>query len=79
MKLLVTVDSIEDGFAALLLRNDSGETPLGVFQASVLPAGTAAGDILSLHFEPEPEETAAAKQRVAELRGRLKGRDRNHL
>ncbi|HJJ72557.1 MAG TPA: hypothetical protein O0X95_05325 [Methanocorpusculum sp.] len=33
--------------------------------------GVAEGDILSLHFEVEPEETEAARKRVAEIRKRL--------
>ncbi|HJJ76076.1 MAG TPA: hypothetical protein O0W80_02955 [Methanocorpusculum sp.] len=33
--------------------------------------GVAEGDILSLHFEAEPEETEAARKRVAEIRKRL--------
>ena len=33
--------------------------------------GVAEGDILSLHFEAELEETEAARKRVAEIRKRL--------
>ncbi len=48
MKLLVTVDEIENNKAALLLRCPAGERPLGVFALKNLPADTAVGDILSL-------------------------------
>ena len=71
MKLLVTVDSVEGDLANLLLRREDDERPLGVFPLAALPDGVAAGDILSLHFEAEPEETEAARKRVAEIRKRL--------
>ena len=74
MKLLVTVDSIEGDLANLLLRREDEERPLGVFPLAALPEGVAAGDILSLHFEAEPEETEAAGKRVAEIRKRLLSR-----
>ena len=74
MKLLVTVDSVEGDLANLLLRREDDERPLGVFQLASLPDGVAAGDILSLHFEAEPEETEAARKRVAEIRKRLLSR-----
>ena len=48
MKLLVTVDKIENNKAALLLRESERERPLGVFSLESLPAGIKAGDILSL-------------------------------
>ena len=70
MKLLVTVGSIEGDLANLLLRGEE-ERPLGVFPLSALPAGVDAGDILSLQFAAEPEETEAARMRVAELRKKL--------
>ena len=74
MKLLVTVDSVEGDLANLLLRREDDERPLGVFPLAALPDGVAAGDILSLHFEAEPEETEAARIRVAEIRKRLLSR-----
>ena len=67
MKLLVTVDEIENNKAALLLRGPKGERPLGVFPLENLPAGTTIGDILSLSFEKEEEETTAARQRIHSL------------
>lgn len=70
MKLLVTVDSIEGDLANLLLRGEE-ERPLGVFPLSALPAGVEAGDILSLQFAAEPEETEAARMRIADLRKKL--------
>ena len=74
MKLLVTVDSVEGDLANLLLRREDDERPLGVFPLAALPEGVTAGDILSLHFEAEPEETEAARKRVAEIRKRLLSR-----
>ena len=67
MKLLVTVDEIENNKAALLLRDPAGERPLGVFALENLPADTAVGDILSLSFEKEEGETRAARQRIHSL------------
>ncbi len=74
MKLLVTVDEIENNKAALLLRGPNGETPLGIFPLENLPAGTNVGDILSLSFEKEEEETAAARRRIRALHKTLEKR-----
>ena len=71
MKLFVTVDSIEGNLANLLLRREEDERPLGVFPLEVLPESVEAGDILSLKFEAEPEETEAARNRVSEIRKKL--------
>ena len=71
MKLFVTVDSIEGNLANLFLRREKDERPLGVFPISILPEGVEAGDILSLKFEAEPEETEAARKRVSEIRKKL--------
>ena len=71
MKLFVTVDSIEGNLANLLLRREKDEHPLGVFPLAALPEGVEAGDILSLKFEAEPEETEAARKRVSEIRKKL--------
>ena len=71
MKLFVTVDSIEGNLANLLLRREEDERPLGVFPLEVLPESVEAGDILSLKFEAEPEETEAARKRVSEIRKKL--------
>lgn len=70
-KLLVTIDSVEDGKAALLLRCPEEERPLGIVPVSMLPEGVAVGDILSLSFHAEPELTEAARRRVDELHGKL--------
>ncbi|WP_048061971.1 DUF3006 domain-containing protein [Methanocorpusculum labreanum] len=67
MKMLVTVDEIENGKAALLLRGPNGEKPLGTFPLESLPAGVNVGDILSLSFEKEEGETAAARRRIRVL------------
>ena len=71
MKLFVTVDSIEGNLANLLLRGEEEERPLGVFPIEVLPEGVEAGDIISLKFEAEPEETKSAGKRVSEIRKKL--------
>ena len=71
MKLFVTVDSIEGDLANLLLRRGEDERPLGVFPLEVLPEGVESGDILSLKFAAEPEETEAARKRVSEIRKKL--------
>ena len=70
-KLLVTIDSVEDGKAALLLRCPEEERPLGIVPVSMLPEGVAVGDILSLSVQAEPELTEAARRRVDELHGKL--------
>ncbi len=67
MKLLVTVDEIENNKAALLLRGREGERPLGIFPLENLPEGTNVGDILSLSFEKEEEETTLVRQRIHSL------------
>ena len=70
-RLLVTVDSLDEGKASLLLRLNDGEVPLGIVPVSVLPKGVAAGDILSLSFCAEPERTAEARSRANALHERL--------
>ncbi|MCK9313455.1 MAG: DUF3006 domain-containing protein [Methanocorpusculum sp.] len=74
MKLLVTVDMIEKNKASLLLRNPDGEIPLGVFPLVTLPEGTSVGDILSLTFTKEEEETKSARDRVRVLHETLRKR-----
>ncbi|HJJ47941.1 MAG TPA: DUF3006 domain-containing protein [Methanocorpusculum sp.] len=71
MTLLVTVDEIEAGKASLLLRREDDEIPLGIFPVSELPAGVKSGDILTLSFSVNEEETRAAKECVAALHKRL--------
>lgn len=75
MKLFVTVDSIEGDLANLLLRGEE-EKPLGVFPLASLPDGVEAGDILSLNFVLEKEETEAARKRVAEIHKKLLDREK---
>ena len=74
MKLLATVDSIDEGFAALLLRCGKSEKPLGVFPLEALPDGIVVGDILTLFFEKNTEETESAKERVRKIHEMLAGR-----
>lgn len=71
MTILVTVDEIEGDHASLLLRRGGEEELLGVFSLADLPAGVKTGDILSLSFSPEKEETQAAKMRIQRLHERL--------
>ena len=71
MTILVTVDEIDGDRASLLLRQRSGDEPLGVFSLAELPAGVMTGDILSLSFSLEEEETKAAKMRIQRLHERL--------
>ncbi|HJJ39253.1 MAG TPA: DUF3006 domain-containing protein [Methanocorpusculum sp.] len=71
MTILVTVDEIEGDRASLLLRRGEEEEPLGVFPLADLPAGVKTGDILSLSFSLEEEETRAAKERIQRLHERL--------
>ena len=70
-RLLVTVDAIEGEKASLLLRLPEEERPFAVVPLSMLPKGTAVGDILSISFEREPELTESARQRVQELHEKL--------
>lgn len=74
MKLLATVDSIDEGLAALLLRCGKSEKPLGFFPLEALPKGVAEGDILTLSFEKNTEETESAKERVRRIHEMLAGR-----
>lgn len=71
MTIFVTVDEIDGDCASLLLRRRSGEEPLGVFSLAELPAGVKTGDILSLSFSLEEEETKSAKMRIQRLHERL--------
>lgn len=70
-KHLVTVDSISDGKASLLLRMEESEVPLCVIPVSLLPDGVVTGDILSISFCAEPELTADVEKRVKALHERL--------
>ncbi|HJJ32216.1 MAG TPA: DUF3006 family protein [Methanocorpusculum sp.] len=72
MKHLVTVDSIDELSAALLLRTKDGEIPLGIFPLSILPIGVRSGDILSLTLEKDETETKAAEERIRILQELLK-------
>ncbi|HJJ28544.1 MAG TPA: DUF3006 domain-containing protein [Methanocorpusculum sp.] len=72
MTLLATVDEIEAGKASLLLRKEDGEEPLGTFPLAELPAGVKTGDILTLSFSINEEETRAAKIRIAALHEKLR-------
>ncbi len=76
MKLMVTVDEIDNGYANLLIRTGTDETPFAVVPCAALPADISAGDILLVTFKKEEEATRAARQRVAELHAELAARNR---
>ena len=76
MTVFVTVDEIEGDCASLLLRRGDEEEPLGVFSLAELPAGVKTGDILSLSFALNEEETKAARERIAELHERLRKKNK---
>jgi len=76
-KILVTVDNVDCGLATLLLQKREEETPLGVFPLSSLPAGTVAGDILSLSFQKEEKETEDARKKISDVLAQLKAKNKN--
>lgn len=72
MKIHVTVDSVTEGKVSLLLRTrdkdgEEYEIPMGVFPEDAVPEGTQAGDILSIRFEKDEEETLKARERVRKI------------
>jgi hypothetical protein len=66
----VSIDRIENGVAVLVMQDD----PSGIIRVpvSLLPQGCREGDVLTLTFEADPGETAAAKERVTGLIDKLK-------
>ncbi|MFA5268489.1 MAG: DUF3006 domain-containing protein [Methanoregula sp.] len=66
----VSIDRIEEGIAVLILHED----PRGRIHLPVplLPPGCREGDILTLSLEPDPDGTAAAKERVSGLIEKLR-------
>ena len=69
------VDRLEGDVASLLLGEDE-RIPLTV-PTQALPAGTREGDVLKLHFEPDPGATRADAAANAALRQRLLDRSRD--
>lgn len=66
----VSIDRIEEGIAILIIQEDPS---LRIrIPAGLLPAGSREGDILGLNLEPDPAATAAARERVAGLIGKMK-------
>lgn len=62
MSVQVTVDRIEGEWAVL-------ESPAGTtfdVPVELLPEGTAEGDVLTWGLQPDPEGTAARRERLAE-------------
>jgi len=76
-KILVTVDNIDCNLATLLLQKEEEEIPLGVFPLSSLPAGTRAGDILSLSFNKEEKKTEEARKKISDVLAQLKAKNKN--
>ena len=68
----VTIDRIESGIAVLIGRED--ELVRMTIPVALLPTGLKEGDVLTLSFLLNEQETRAAKDRVATLQERLKGR-----
>lgn len=72
--LRVTVDEIgpdQNNVPLATLVTDDGDiltAPL-----AVLPEGTRAGDVLSIHFQQQAEELDARRDHIAELQRRLFG------
>ena len=72
--LLVTVDEIvpdHDSIPLATMVTDTGDiitAPL-----ALLPEGTRAGDVLSIHFEQQPDERQVRRDHIAELQRRLFG------
>lgn len=69
----VFIDRIEDGIAIITLGDDDRihfNLPL-----KYLPANVSEGDHFRLTFQPDPAQTAAVGQRVAELQEELSGHD----
>jgi hypothetical protein len=66
----VSIDRIEQGIAVLIMQDD----PSGIIRVPVplLPSGCREGDVLTMTLEPDPGETAAAKERVTGLIDKLK-------
>ena len=69
-QVLAFIDRIEDGIAVIILREAADihfNLPL-----QYLPVNVTAGDHLKLSFELDPENTAAARDRIAALQAELK-------
>jgi hypothetical protein len=73
-RIRVTVDEIEPDAENTILATlvtDNGEhltIPL-----HLLPGGTRTGDVLTLAFEPDPDERSRRRQRIMDLQRRLFG------
>jgi hypothetical protein len=66
----VSVDRVEEGIAVLIPLDDPRQRI--TVPAKFLPPGSREGDVLTLTFEEDPEETAAARERVSLLIDKLK-------
>ncbi len=69
MLIRLTVDSLEEGQARLLIRPEEKE--IVIWPLAYLPADIQEGDILSIEIQRDEAETAEAKSRVKNLLNRL--------
>ncbi len=72
--ILLTVDEIgpdQDNNLLATLVSDEGD--IATIPLALLPQGTRVGDVLALHFTPEPDERSRRRQKIAELQRRLFG------
>ena len=72
--ILLTVDEIgpdQDNNLLATLVSDEGD--IATMPLALLPQGTRVGDVLTLHFTPEPDERSRRRQKIAELQRRLFG------
>ncbi|OPX62980.1 DUF3006 domain-containing protein [Methanoregula sp. PtaB.Bin085] len=66
----VSIDRVEECIAVLIVQED----PMVRIRipAGFLPPGSREGDLLDLTLEPDPAATAAARQQVSGLIGKMK-------
>ena len=74
MKVKVTVDRIEDGYAVLLIRPEEKEKI--DWPVEFLPDDVEDGDILSFRIERDVEAKEDAEERVKGLIERLKDKNK---
>ena len=76
MKVKVTVDRIEDGYAVLLIRPEEKEKI--DWPVEFLPEDVEEGDILEFSIDKDGEEKEDAEDRVKGLIERLKSNNKNN-
>jgi len=72
IKIRALIDRFEGNVGVLLLGEEEQESV--DFPKSFLPAGSKEGDILKIKITTESRRTKEAKQKVAEMIEKLKGR-----